>query len=419
MSELLHIPVRINQKQVREDDPDTNLILQKINRLTLEPFDSLDDVFLMSGVCSNDRLDAYFTKMDPETTLRNYEQDLRSGVSLLPNHDITQSPFGRSYDGVLENNEVNAYWYIVRDLTINGEATNDTIRAIQTGIKRDLSVGFGGELWYKCSSCGRDMWDWECGHFPGLEDENSMRTFAWIMDAHLREVSTVYKGATPGAYINKARQYVEQGELPKSSIMKLENAYNIRLDNGERSFYMPNTKNEKEDEEMPQSARNSLLEDIRTAIRENKIEKAVVYDILSEEGDPFRQPEDIALRNELGKDHCSIAAIRQLKKEAQQGRRYLADVIDQAVSARVRAQGDSFNADSYRSMLTLSGDIDHIKDEIDSYERLAKEKFVAGRQTEPEDLGKDQEEPEQQEPEMRFDPDEENIFADQKKGRVE
>lgn len=402
--------MRIDQQiNVRAEDADAELILQKINRFTLEPFQSLEEVYRFSGVCSNNRLDAYFTKMH-ETSLRNYEGDLKNGVALLPNHDISQSPFGRSYDALYENDEVSAEWYITRDIVLNSENTNDTIRAIQTGIKKDLSVGFGGELWYKCSSCGRDMWDYECGHFPGLEDENGIRTFAWVMDARLREVSLVYKGATPGAYVTKARQYVDQGDLAASEIIKLENAYNIRLDDGKRSFYIP--KKESEDEEMPNQARNTLLDDVRSAIRDNKIEKAVIYDILSEEGDPFRQPEDIALRNELGKDYCNVPAIRKLKQEAQQGRRYLADVIDQAVAARVRAQGDNFNADSYRSMLALSGDIDHIKDEIDSYQRLTKEKFNAGRQTEPEKFDADKEKDQEREEESneRLDPDNENLF---------
>ncbi|MFP3471700.1 hypothetical protein R0J90_16780, partial [Micrococcus sp. SIMBA_144] len=87
----------------------------------------------------------------------------------------------------------------------------------------------------------------------------------------------------------------------------------------------------------------------------------VVYDILSENGDKFRQPDDIELRNELGRDNTSVSSIRQLKKEAQQGRRYLEDVIDDAVKARVRAQGDSFNAENYRNMLVNYGDIDSIK----------------------------------------------------------
>lgn len=409
LSDLVQIPVRINKTSIREDNPDSSLILQKINRFTLEPIQSIDELYAFSGMCSNDRLDSYFTKMDPQTTLKNYEQDLRSGISLLPSHDVSKSPFGRSYDGILENNEVESYWYIVRDLVINNEATNDTIKAIQTGIKRDLSVGFGGEsLWYKCSSCGRDMWDWECEHFPGTEDDNKMRTFAWVMDAHLREVSTVFKGATPGAYINKARAFVEQGQLSENHILRLENAYSVRLDDGKRSFYMSKSE-KKEDEEMPQAARNNLLDDIRSAIRENKIEKSVVYDILSEVGDPFRQPEDIALRNELGKDYCTTQSVRQLKKEAQQGRRYLADVIDRAVSARVKAHGDTFNAESYRTMLSMSGDIDHIQDEIDSYERVAKQRFTTGRQTEQEELPNDEER--SAEGEEQFDFSDENLFS--------
>jgi hypothetical protein len=411
ISELLQIPVRIHSKQVRAEDNDASLILQMINRLTLEPFDSLDDVFVFEGVCSNDRLDSYFTKMH-ETSLRNYSGNLQQGVPLLPNHDISQFPIGRSYNSTLENMEVLANWYMTRNTVINGVNTNDTIRAIKAGILKDQSVGFGGnEMWYKCSSCGRDMFDWECGHFPGLEDENGIRTFAWVMDASLREVSLVYKGATPGAYVTKAREYQKQGQLSERNILLLENAYSVRLDDGKRSFYLPKNNEQKEDEQMGNQARNSLLDDVRTAIRENKIEKAVIYDMLAEEGDPFRQPEDVALRNELGKDYSSVQAVRQLKKEAQTGRRYVADVIDQAVAARVKAQGDTFNADSYRSMLSMSADIDHIKDEIDSYERLAKQRFVGGRQTEPEELEpKDPEQNNEPETNERLDPDSDNIF---------
>jgi hypothetical protein len=411
--ETIRIPVRVAAENIQQED--VNETLSRINVHTLEPIDSIDQVFTFSGNCSNDRMDSYMTKMDPLTTLRNYAEDLKTGISLQEGHDITKNPYGRSYDGQLipsdDSNTFNAvrgHWYILRDLNINGVNTNDTIRAIKSGIIRDMSVGFGGDqMYYRCSSCGKDMFDWDCTHFPGLEDENGRMTFAWVVDAHLREVSTVYKGATPGAYIDKARQYVQQGQLSEKHIMKLENAYSIRLDDGKgRSFYFP----KKEDEEMPQAARNNLLDDIRQAIRENKIEKSVVYDILAEEGDPFRQPDDIQIRNELGKDFAKPEAIRQLKKEAQQGRRYLADVIDNAVAARVKAQGDTFNADSYRTMLTMSGDIDHIKEEIDSYERLAKARFTGGRQTENPEIPKKDEDETDNDQEKRLDPDADNIF---------
>ncbi|MGR6004901.1 hypothetical protein ACT7C0_30235 [Bacillus cereus] len=107
-------------------------------------------------------------------------------------------------------NAVRGHWYIMRGLTLNGENTDDTIKAMKAGIIRDMSVGFGGDkMSYRRGSCGRDLWDWECPHIPGLEDENGRMSFSWIVDAHLREVSTVYKGATPGAYIDKAREYMQ------------------------------------------------------------------------------------------------------------------------------------------------------------------------------------------------------------------
>lgn len=129
----------------------------------------------------------------------------------------------------------------------------------------------------------------------------------------------------------------------------------------------------------------NFVDELRTQIRENKLEKGIVYDILTEEGEAFRQPDDIALRNELGRDYTNVQAIRMLKKEAQQGRRYLADVIDEAVASRVRAQGDTFNAESYRTMLRNSADIDSIKEEIQGYERMAEQRFTPGRQTEGDD----------------------------------
>lgn len=400
MSDLIQLPVRVAAEKVQTDD--TGEILEKINRHTLEPFSDVSELFMFSGICSNDRMDAYQTRMDPMTTLRNYVEDLQSGVSLQAGHDITKNPYGRSYDAQFltsyEENAVRGHWYIVKDLVLNGDNTNDTIRAIQRGIIRDLSVGFGGdEMYYRCSSCGKDLFDHNCPHFPGLEDENGRMTFAWVTNARLREVSSVYKGATPGAYVDKARQYANQKQLSEQNIARLENAYSIRLDSGERSFYIPSKEKEtpkteenrnEEAENMGEQertySRNNLLADIRQAVRDNKIEKAAVYDVLAEEGDKFRQPEDIQLRNELGKDFCKPEAVRQLKKEAQQGRRYLEDTIDEAVKARVRAFGDGFNSDSYRAMLATSGEIDHIKEEIAAYERMAKERFKPGRQTEPE-----------------------------------
>ncbi|MED4292415.1 hypothetical protein P4678_10820 [Priestia megaterium] len=236
MTGALHLPVRLQVAQEQEID------LDAINRHTLEPV-TADDIFTFSGVCSNDRLDSYFTRMDPVTTLRNYAADLNNGVSLLGNHNIYTAPFGRSYGGQLiqddtdNANAVRGDWYILKGVKINGESTDDTIRAIKAGITRDMSVGFSDES-YRCGSCGRDLWDWECPHIPGLEDENSRMSFAWIENARLREVSTVYKGATPGAYIDKARAYVQQGELEENKIAKLEQRFQTRFERKDGAAFL-------------------------------------------------------------------------------------------------------------------------------------------------------------------------------------
>lgn len=377
-NQVLHLPVRLEVMDNEEVD------LAKINRLTIEPV-TMEEIFTFSGNCSNDRMDSYFTRMDPTTTLRNYAEDLKSGVSLLDGHDISKAPYGRSYDGALVPtvgetdvyNAVRGHWYLMRGLEINGQNTDHTIRAIKAGIIRDMSVGFGGEeMSYRCGSCGRDLFDWDCPHIPGLEDEQGRTSFSWIENARLREVSTVYKGSTPGAYIDKARQYVQQGQLSEKNIVRLERQYQVRLDDGKRSFFM---------QKKEENRNMNPLEQLRQAIAEGKVEKRAVYEVLAAEGETFRQPDDVQIRNELG-DAASVEGVRQLKKEAEHGRTYSADLIDSAVKARVRAQGDAFDADKYRAMLVRADDIEFVKDEIQSYGEQAKQRFKPGRQGELEDL---------------------------------
>lgn len=379
MRGALHLPVRLQVAQEQEID------LDAINRHTLEPV-TADDIFTFSGVCSNDRLDSYFTRMDPVTTLRNYAADLNNGVSLLGNHNIYTAPFGRSYGGQLiqddtdNANAVRGDWYILKGVKINGESTDDTIRAIKAGITRDMSVGFSDES-YRCGSCGRDLWDWECPHIPGLEDENSRMSFAWIENARLREVSTVYKGSTPGAYIDKARAYVQQGQLEENKIARLEQRFQTRFERKDgAAFFMPKREDNKS---------MNLIEQIRTALQKNEIEKSRVYEILQGEGEKFRQPDDMAIRNELG-EQATVEGVKQLKVEAEQGRLYAADLVDQAVASRTRAQGEGFNAESYKNMLVRAADLDYIKDEIKAYEEMAEQRFTPGRQTNPDDPNRSQ-----------------------------
>ena len=380
-STVLHLPARIILSP--DNAPNADADLEKINRHTLEPV-AASEIFTFSGHCSNDRLDSHFTRMDPMTTLRNYAEDLQNGVSLQEGHNVYVNPYGRSYDGELttlgdENgvsNAVRGSWYIMRNIMVNGNKTNDSIRQIKGGVIRDLSVGFT-EGSYRCGSCGKDLFNSDCPHIPGLEDENGRMSFAWIVDARLREVSTVYKGSTPNAYIDKAREYMQQGQMELDNVHKLEQQFNVRLDDGSRSFYIANKKGA--------GSNMNLMDQLRSELKDNKIEKRAIYELLGTEGEKFRQPDDIAIRNELG-DAASVDGVKKIKEEAEQGRQYVTDLVDQAVKARVRAQGEGFKAEPYKNMLSRSADIEYIKDEITSYEELAKERWPQGRQTEADKL---------------------------------
>lgn len=372
----VYLPARVTAETVDEST------LDKINRLTLEPLKQ-DEVFTFSGSVSNDRMDSYFTRMDPATTLRNYVDDLKRGVSLMDWHETWRDPYGRSFDGEIEStlidgvtNETSArgHFYIVRDMKLNQENTDDKIKAIRSGVIRDMSVGFGGDdMKYRCSSCSRHLDDWECPHIPGYEDEYSRMVFAWIENATLREVSTVYKGATPGAYIDKAREYIQQGQLNPKAIQQLERAYGTKLDNNKR-LYLPGKPQKEETEAMN-------IEEIRSAMKEGKLDKREIASLLNEGDKPYRNQEDVALINELGAN-ASLETVRQMKKEAEHGRSYFADLVEQAVKSRVRAQGDKFNADRYRAMLVRTDDVEYVKEEIEAYEDDVNAQFQGGRQTE-------------------------------------
>lgn len=366
------MPMRVTRSDLEVTDKELELINQHaVKALTR------DEVFVYEGICSSDELDSYDTRMDPHTTLKNFAAELIDGVALLEGHDTNKNPYGRSfYSEVIEKEgttSVRGRWYIPRGITLNGVNSDDTIRGIESGIIRDMSVGFGGnDVWYKCSADGKDLWD--TPYYPGDMDEEGNRVFFWIMDAHLREVSTVYKGACPGAYIEKARSAISDGGIDDKRITVLEERYQTRFDRGVDAFFDANKRKEKE------RANVSVLDSLRAELKENKLERKAVYEVLAEGGETFRQPEDIAIRNVLG-ERATEEGVKLLLEEADSGRAYVADLIETAVKERVAAQGDTFNSESYQKALERSSDIDYIKDEIESYRKQKGNKFSAGRQT--------------------------------------
>lgn len=75
------------------DEPDSRVTLTQLTELArtrvLDPtiFDEHSPFFWSAEISSN-RMDAYFTRMDPRTTPRNYAEDAQAGVAFQNSHNV-------------------------------------------------------------------------------------------------------------------------------------------------------------------------------------------------------------------------------------------------------------------------------------------------------------------------------------------
>ena len=226
-------------------DPDTLLALAKQRAPDPSVFDDLPPYFWRAQISSS-RLDAYYTRMDPATTLRNFADDATAGVSFQNSHDTRQLGLGQSLQGRFIGAQGNgvarteADFYTIPNVRLNQVSTDDFINGVRSGVVRDVSVGFyGGE--FQCSICNRDMMrDYACPHIPGMTydpnkpddwrtDPNGETATATVKNARLAEVSAVYDGATPGAAILKAIGAAQDGRLTPQQARLLESRYRINL----------------------------------------------------------------------------------------------------------------------------------------------------------------------------------------------
>lgn len=312
--------------------------------------------FVWRAEISSDRLDAYYTHMS-ERTLRNFAADAAAGVTFLDSHDHRQLGYGQSLTGVFEAgagiSRVLADFYTVPGIKFGSglsyASTDDFIRAVQSRLTRDVSVGFyDGDM--ICDICGKSFYDWrECPHWPGVEypvgeqGEQTVTATFEIDDAHLAEVSAVYDGATPEAMIVKARQQAEAGELEPRVARILEVKYRIKPD---PRHVWPGV--EIKERSIPMTMTEPTLEE-RLEQAEHQLAEAA-------------------------------AEIERLRPLAQQGERYRAELIEEVLAEGVRANGDGFPIDAYREILAGTS-LENILAMREQYAAQARKRFPGGRQT--------------------------------------
>lgn len=342
--------------------------------------------FFFSAEISNNRMDSYFTKM-ATSSLQNYANDAKAGISLLDSHNSRRLGVGKSLgaryevDGDVER--VIADFYTVRDIKFNDatyESTNDFINAIRAGIAQDVSIGFyGGEE--ICSICKVDMWDWEkgCRHYPGDEVEikdldtgvvtGKETVYASVVNARLAEVSLVYDGSTPGAMILKAERAIAEGMMTVEKLQSLETRHRFKLPDARivgksKQEEVPmNEPNKTEPTEQERSNSGSSLSDVQ-----------------------IRDITELVSRSGASKDLTLTEQVRWLVDErtrliplADDGKAYRDDLITEALAEGVRAV-DGFTEETYKAMLTAAP-IATIKRMRDDWKGIGDKRFPGGRKT--------------------------------------
>ena len=187
-----------------------------------------DSKYWIRITASNDKLDRHNSMMDPDTTLKNFEEDAKAelGVALKDHHGMYSRSFGygRSVDAILtDKNELLIDFFILKGMDYNKESSfhftssAQLIRAIENGLVNQASVGFydAREI---CNLCNLPIrrysyWDWEperegqCTHKMGKKYENKngkMETATYtVYDARLKEISFVEFGSNRKTAIEK------------------------------------------------------------------------------------------------------------------------------------------------------------------------------------------------------------------------
>lgn len=308
--------------------------------------------FFWRAEISSDLLDSHFTHMSMKT-LENYARDAQNGVAFLPGHRHNELPIGYSIAGILEQvgtkNRVLGDFYTVSGLP----ETDGLITRMRTGLLRDVSVGFhGGEM--RCDICHEDFWD--CRHYPGLKYEtkegDTVRTLLATYEidgAGLSEVSGVFDGSTPDAMILKAQRAAKAGELTQDQAYLLENRYRIALPLT-RSFAPA----------VPKQGESKMKE-------EDVVKVRTILGVASED-------EIVA-----GVETLKSRAVT-LEAEASEGRQYRLDLVQEALTQGVRAQGTQFDKTTYEEVLKTAP-LATIKRMRDDWKGVADKLLTSGRQS--------------------------------------
>ena len=222
----------------------------KILKATEIPDPKEGEDYIIPACISSTLADVHRTRMDLDTTLKNFAKEVGEGVPTMDSHN-QKLGLGVTSNGKLADEQVFADLSLVPDTPLSAEAsypnTDIFVKMIRRRAVQDVSVGAYGGTW-ECNICGRDMWRaYGCYHWPGyiyqIEDADTdkireVECVPVIKDAHLAEVSFTYSGANKDAkviensaqLIERAANHAEAGWLNRKQIGFINNSFGAALD---------------------------------------------------------------------------------------------------------------------------------------------------------------------------------------------
>lgn len=354
-------------------------------------------------------------------------------------------PYGKVFDGRLEpsseaDETIGLYLdkFIVRDdEIIDGISANSLIKKIETGVLSDTSITFSTDM-MKCSICGENYYSEKCHHYRGSKYEmgdgtqkvctvTAMPPSLIIPNNNnaLYEESIVWDGAYPGAVVSQSKSG-DIIELPtgKFSIVDDKEEFSkdtLFLNKYHNGNILTMVKKSDHKKVINLGGIDKGKEGIKKLMNEKLLNMLTSFGWSKEEAEKLDVGETNEILNQLAEKWDKTveniqAAAEPLKpiegtfsateylgipvsdisaklgadttadnilNLAKEGQDYHKQVVDEAVAMGVRAQGNDFPAETWKTTFATMG-TNAIKDIMKTFETQAKDAIAAGRQTDPE-----------------------------------
>jgi hypothetical protein len=341
-------------------------------------FDGVDPFFWFAEI-SNDIPNCYYLIFD-KPMQKDWTKTLQTGVQYQLFHDNT-APVGHSIYGWTEQSNERfrtlGAFYAVPGTQINQYmSTDDFARNIKAGVFRDVSVGMGVET-CECTICGADPTDWlgkifgeaECEHWLGeTYDVDGKPTVCYgkVTQGILAEVSQVYDGGAPMASVIPALTLSRSDRLLEPRLQaRLESRFGaqefeakpvainapatIAFEGARSGRYWTATATSGTKTSVKPAQNKGETVSLVDALDTRLLDRIYDLEIFAEgdEIDPGKMVDGfIGIIDKLEERNKS------LETDAQVGRSYKTEKIDDAIASGIRAKGNDFAAETYKAMLS-------------------------------------------------------------------